>query len=289
MKQCRNVSGVNDKGLQFPPIFDVITTFGPNGSGEACFGTNVLRRLTSGIDEFLTDPQRRWEQYRSLGPVLLGAVPWLTDGELLDQIANVEHACVVITKQPRGGAGQGALRRLAQIAAEDGIWTGHFYELSELAYPLDDGTRPVLGPSSGMPDVTIPAIRSLGFRSQDNQRVPLLHAKIFLLGHLWWHDEDALGGAADVTGFKPKRLWLASANGTLASRNHLEFGMWTEDPDLLRAARQFLLRLIGESETFDPDSDTYRPELVNVDYDDDAMAEASLALREYYGDLEDEV
>jgi hypothetical protein len=33
--------------------------------------------------------------------------------------------------------------------------------------------------------------------------VPLMHAKVALLGELWWHDEDALGHVADVIGFAP--------------------------------------------------------------------------------------
>ncbi|MYR43829.1 hypothetical protein [Streptomyces sp. SID5910] len=51
-----------------------------------------------------------------------------------------------------------------------------------------------------------------------------------LLGEMWWHDEDALGGVADVLDFRSERLWVGSANATHRSRNSLEFGMWLDDP-----------------------------------------------------------
>jgi hypothetical protein len=47
--------------------------------------------------------------------------------------------------------------------------------------------------------------------------VPLIHAKLALLGELWWHDEDALGHIADVTGFRARRLWVSSVNFTVSA------------------------------------------------------------------------
>jgi hypothetical protein len=43
------------------------------------------------------------------------------------------------------------------------------------------------------------------------------NTKMVLLGELWWHDEDEFG-TADMIGFRPQRLWVASANGTASSR-----------------------------------------------------------------------
>jgi hypothetical protein len=124
-------------------------------------------------------------------------------------------------------------------------------------------------------DEIIPAVRTIGFRkgaANNGVMPPILHAKMALLGRLWDHDEDALG-PADVTRFTPKRLWIGSANFTAASRRSLEFGFWTEDPVLLRSAETFLLRLIANSETIDPDADMLSPERAFPDYDDAAMAE----------------
>jgi hypothetical protein len=106
--------------------------------------------------------------------------------------------------------------------------------------------------------------------------VPILHAKIVLLGELWWHDEDEFG-TADVTGFRPRRLWLASANGTASSRANLEFGVWMTDPVLLREATRFLGGLLRQSEDLDPDAHDMDPDLVEPDYDDAAFAEALMS------------
>ena len=104
---------------------------------------------------------------------------------------------------------------------------------------------------------------------------PIIHAKLALLGHLWWHDEDdSPAGVADVTGFQPFRLWISTANFTKASRNNLEFGYWTEDSALLEGAERFLVKLMRSSEPLDPAADHFEPELVPVEYDDEAMAEA---------------
>ncbi|MEU0177879.1 hypothetical protein ABZ178_31705 [Streptomyces massasporeus] len=77
-----------------------------------------------------------------------------------------------------------------------------------------------------MPDPVIPPLRTIGFRRQPKGGMaPFLHTKIMLLGEMWWHDEDALGGVADVLGFRPERLWVGSVNATHRSRSSLEFGM----------------------------------------------------------------
>jgi hypothetical protein len=142
----------------------------------------------------------------------------------------------------------------------------------------------VLGPGSSQERIRLPALRSLGHRKVENRLVPILHTKMLLLGELWWHDEDGLGGAADVTGFTPHRLWLGSANGTGSSRRSLEFGLWLEDPGLLKAAQRFLVEVLAQSEDLDPDSDDLRPDLVAPDYDDEAMWEAMAALADYDAD-----
>ncbi|WP_159024471.1 hypothetical protein [Streptomyces scabiei] len=139
-----------------------------------------------------------------------------------------------------------------------------------------DGPPPVIGPYSPRTEgLRVPSIRSFGFRKTGGRPVPLIHAKMFLLGHLWWHDEDGSpAGVADVTGFTPKRLWLGSTNGTESSRLGLEFGVWLDDPDLLPDAEQFLVKVMRSSEAIDPDDDLFEPEYVSVEYDDDAFYDA---------------
>lgn len=103
--------------------------------------------------------------------------------------------------------------------------------------------------------------------------VPIVHAKLALLGHLWWHDEDALGYVDDVIGFRPRRLWISSANFTRSSRRSLEFGFWTEEPALLDGAERFLVKLMGSSEGVDPASDVFQPDLAPYEFDDEATAD----------------
>jgi hypothetical protein len=135
----------------------------------------------------------------------------------------------------------------------------------------------------------IPTFRALGFRRGRSYKFPpILHAKLALVGELWWHDEDELGGVADVVGFEAIRLWVSSANFTNSSRRNIEFGFWTEDPALLKGTERFLTRLMGSSEALDTDSDHFDPELLPIEFDDDAMWEAWQALRELHADDDDD-
>jgi predicted nucleic acid-binding protein len=86
---------------------------------------------------------------------------------------------------------------------------------------------------------------------------------------------NEVGGPADVTGFRPQRLWIASANSTSASRRTLEFGFWLNDGTLLPQALRFLMGLWSHSEDFDPDADIPDLELVEPQYDDSAFAETA--------------
>jgi hypothetical protein len=108
--------------------------------------------------------------------------------------------------------------------------------------------------------------------------MPALAARLVLLGDLRWHDEDELGTPADILIFRPRRLWTGSANGTYSSRFSLEFGCWHTEPELLAQAQRFLTQVIAHSEEVDPDSDDMHPDLVEVDFDDEATAEACAQL-----------
>jgi hypothetical protein len=259
---------------QFPTEFQHEFVLGGQLGSKGYFGTNVLRGLTEGIHEFLQDPDQRWSQYRSLGPAILGCVPWLDDPELLDSIEAFPAPCVVINKLDRKTrpARVDARTRLAREGG--GFPADIFASLTSLASRYD-GPVPVLGPHSARPpEVRIQSIRTFGYRKTGSRPVPLLHAKMFLLGHLWWHDESDAPGVVDVTGFTAKRLWLGSTNGTKSSRLGLEFGAWFEDDDLLAAAERFLVQLMRSSEAIGPDEDLFNPEFVEFDYDDEAFAEA---------------
>lgn len=88
-----------------------------------------------------------------------------------------------------------------------------------------------------------------------------------------------LGHVEDVTGFRPLRLWISSANLTGSSRRNLEFGFWTEGPKLVAGARDFIESLISVSEALDPESDLPDPDFAAVEFDDAAFGE-------YFADLD---
>jgi hypothetical protein len=256
----------------FSDEFDDSFPVGAEPGNSAFFGRNVLRGLVDGIDDFVHLRQQRWTRYRPLGPALLGSAMWINDPELVHKIGELYAACIVVNKQDRDQF----MDRLARLNERTpGMPIRAFSELTGLA-PKEDGKPALVGPSSPVYSGNIPTIRTLGFRkaTDDKYLPPTLHAKIALLGHLWWHDEDDSGCVVDYVGFQPSRLWISSANFTGASRLSLEFGYWTEDPPLVGAAKRFLVKLMRSSEALDPASDLFDPELVPVEYDHGAMVEA---------------
>jgi hypothetical protein len=264
----------------FSAEFDDEFPVGGDERNNAYFGTNVLKGLVDGIDDFVHERQQRWCQFRSLGPVLLGSAMWIDDELLIDKLAELAAACVVITKQGRGH------RKLEPLAALNerapGIPVRAFAELTELA-PKVNGKPLVVGPNGPTNDQVISTIRTVGFRrtkGSSQELPPILHAKLALLGNFWWHDEGPLGHVDDVIGFSARRLWISSANFTISSRRSLEFGYWTEDPALIRGAERFLVKLMRSSESVDPESDSFSPELEDVEYDQMAMAEAWAAMHD---------
>jgi hypothetical protein len=237
---------------------------------NAYVGRDVLRGLTAEIDKAL---EAAPQSSRILGPCLIGCAPWMDDPELIERLKQLVSACIVITKQRRTPRDLEKLAEFHQVNVEaPGLPINAFPDLIELAPRVDD--RPaVVGPYDRLGEFTLPTIRTIGFRRLDRRLVPLIHAKLAVLGELWWHDEDPLGHATDVYGFRAHQLWISSANFTKASRQSLEHGFWTDEPALLRGYQDFLLKLVAASEGLDG-ADVPTPQLLPVEYDDDATAEA---------------
>jgi hypothetical protein len=247
--------------------FDDEFAVGPDEGNRAFFGRDVLRGLIDGIDDYVEERQPRWKQFRSLGPVLLGCAPWVTDDAFIDRLATLAGACVVVIKrgeEPRDHRDLEQLRRLNERT--HGLPLEAFATLSGLA-----PKGRLIGPYDRIGEESVPTFRTIGFRKQNRT---VMHAKLALLGHLWWHDEGPLGHVEDVIGFKAKRLWISSANFTRMSRLSLEFGYWTEEPALVQGAERFLLRLMRSSEALDPASDAFEPDLAPVEFDEEAMGDA---------------
>lgn len=256
--------------------------FGANLSAEdgnrAFFGRNVLQGLVDGIDDFVHERQSRWKRhsYRVGAPVMLGCSPWANDHKLIDAIAALPGACVVISKHPRTPGGKSAADRLREVNQRtNGIELRALSGLSEMA-PKVAGQPRLIGPYDRIQDddASLSTFRTIGFRNTGRDRPPIAHAKLALLGNICWTDEHPAGHVDDYVWFSPRRLWVSSANFTYASRRSLEFGYWTEDADLVRGVERFLVGLIGASEDIESASDALDPELARVGYDDAAMAQA---------------
>jgi hypothetical protein len=263
-----------DRSRIFAGEFDDSFAVGKPGNG-AFFGRDVLQGLVAGIDDFLVLREDRWRRYRSFGPALLACAPWIDDEPLLERLSHFTAASVVMTKQVRNRWQLEKLQRLQAINERTaGLPVRPFRYLDWYA-PKVDGEPLVVGPSGPDPDGTVlPTIRTLGYRKVGGQdSPPLIHAKLVLLGQLWWHDEGEFG-VEDIEGFEAKRLWISSANFTNSSRRSLEFGYWTEEPELLDGAERFLLKLVRASEGLDPDADVIDPDLLLIEFDDEAMIEA---------------
>jgi hypothetical protein len=216
----------------FQNEFDDTFSVGAQEGNGAFFGLNVLRGLIDGIEDYIEERQTRWEGFRSLGTALLASSMWIDDTDLINKIGELSAACIVVSKQGRKPREVRKLQPLEGLNKRTpGMPVQAFLALTDLA-PMQDGKPTVVGPSySSAYKESIPTIRTLGFRKgRDNDSPPILHAKLALLGYLWWHDDDALGHIADVLGFEAQRLWISSANFTSSSRRNIEFGFWTEEP-----------------------------------------------------------
>ena len=83
----------------------------------------------------------------------------------------------------------------------------------------------MVGPFTRLQEGTeIGAVRELGFRRVGNRLVPIMHAKILLLGRMGWTDEHPSGLVVDILYFLSEGLWIGSANFTKSSRQNLELG-----------------------------------------------------------------
>jgi hypothetical protein len=203
----------------------------------------------------------------------MSAAMWVDDPELIETLKQLSSVCIVITKQQRTQRDLEKLKRLHQANADTpGLLLNAFPALTQLA-PHVDGEPVIVGPYDRVGDLVIPAVRTIGFRRTGKPLVPLMHAKLALLGDLWWHDEDALGYVSDVYGFTARRLWVSSANFTSSSRRSLEHGFWTDEPRLVEGYQDFLLKLVAASEGLDGE-DEPSPQFLPVEYDDEAMREA---------------
>lgn len=259
--------------MEFTDEFDFDIPRSVESGSDAYFGRDVLRGLTEGIDEFVADKQPLWRSGRG-APALLGCAMWMDDPAVLDALGKLSAVCVVLSKQTRAARQLQKLQPLVDFNETGaGLPQSAFPSLYDLSR-REGGEPRVVGPYDGMGEAVIPAIRSLGFRRRDGRLVPILHAKLALLGDIWHYDQGPAGQIGDFFAFTACRLWVSSANFTTRSRSSLEVGFWTEEHQLLEVAESFLLSAVRSSEPLDAEADDPDPEFVAVQFDDAAMLDA---------------
>ena len=222
-------------------------------------GRNVLAGLISGIDDFRNAERR--PDFRSLGPAMLGAFAWLDDPEFLERMKEFPHACVVIGNQPRDKRRQPRLGTLKPVLKRGPGFPAEALPGLEFLIPPEHRHPPVIGPRSPAARRRLSALRTVGYRTTADGQVPVLHAKMVLLGELRWHAEDE-SVTAEVLRFHPQRLWLGSANATVSSRSCQEDGFWIDDPAQLDAAAGCSTELLRHSEQLESDTHPLRREFV---------------------------
>ena len=253
---------------RFPGYADEYVRLG--GQGEAYFGRDVLKGLVAGLRVAADRPR----SHRSWGPGVLGCAAWMDDPELIQILGRMANVCIVVTKQPRKMLERAKAKPLWALAQSSGLAQAAYHELAE--YGPRDGNGPlIVGPGTpGWTEGTeIGAVREVGFRPARGQLVPIVHAKMALLGRMGWTDEHPTGAEADEIFFTSERLWISSANFTESSRLGQEMGLWIDDSDLMAGARRFLLGLVALSEPLGTGPDMLNPELLPVTYDDEAFIE----------------
>ncbi|OMC26433.1 hypothetical protein A5738_02885 [Mycobacterium colombiense] len=120
-------------------------------------------------------------------------------------------------------------------------------------------------------------MRVAGSRVRNDQHKPIAHAKLLVLGEIGVESfgPDFAPDYDEECRFIPQRVWFGSANWTEAARNHLETGFACDDAQLVEEATSFIAEMIAFSEPVDSASVGPEPNLVQVEYDEDAIAQAA--------------
>lgn len=267
--------------------YEQLLRSGPHGwtAGTVVHGSRVLDDLVAGIEKHRATDWRE-EYWRRLEPrpAALGCVPWLTDFAVADALVALGSSCIVVDKQQPEYE---AVRRLARLGTP--LSSGCLDGFADLALPDANGSAPVITPHSPpLEPVELGPVRVAGWRRAGNGTPrPMLHAKMLVLGVTTYYEDDEMF-AGDVWSFHPKVTWMGSANWTQAARRHIEFGMWSHDPGLVRGNYEFLLSLLTFSEPRGATTIGPEPELVSAVWDDDAFWEYLAEHPDMYADPDDD-
>ena len=247
-------------------------TWGSSGASTVAYHRDVLPDLVAGLRGLPALAAEGMPGRAEARPAVLGCVYVLTSEDVIDALLDVD-CCVIIDRQQTR---LDAAHRLH--AAGRPLSSAYFPGFEDLRLPDADGGTPVIGPYSPFPNpLALGPVRAAGWArsSAHGDRRPLVHVKMLVAGRTWLWEDDF---GQEQHHFTPLRTWLGSANWTTFAPSHLEFGLWSDDPDLMAHNLSFLLDMIRFSQPLDSTTAGPEPELVTADWDDEAF-------REYLHDL----
>jgi hypothetical protein len=137
-------------------------------------------------------------------------------------------------------------------------------------------------------------VRVYGWREQQRNFKPLLHAKLLVLGEVRVDTPCPEAPYHEELDFVPQQVWFGSANWTEGSTSHLEFGFVCQDPQLVRDTTSFVEDVIAGSEPVGTTHPGPEPNLVYVDFGDPTPEEIAeweayeAECRAQYEQLEDD-
>jgi hypothetical protein len=247
--------------------------WGPEGAGwRVWFGGKVIDGLCEVLDEHLAAPRRSGKY-----PAAVGCVPWLTSRAVAQRLLAMSCYCVVVDK---ASPDERPVALPELINPDKAFPNEAIWQLRDLMPAAADGSPPLtIGPSTPQ-DATayeIDPVRVTGWRKYRGEQKPIPHAKLLVLGEVgaesfgpdFWPDYDV------ECRFTPQRVWFGSANWTEAARYHLETGFVCDDAQLVEDATSFVVEMIAFSEPVESACVGPEPNLVQVEYDDVALAEAA--------------
>lgn len=233
------------------------------GAEEARWRAWMGGGVIDGLCELLDDHLDHRRSSRN-APAALGCVPWLTSRRVAERLERLTACCVVTNK---GGTREGLLDAANPFP--------NVLPSLRMTMPADNGEVPLLGPASPEPVHDLGPVRVVGWQEDRKRTRPILHAKVLVLGDLLFTDEGPNGEVVDHVEFAPRSVWWGSANWTDGALEHLELATWADDRTLADTAAEFLADVIRFSEPADSTHLGPEPDLVEVEFDDEAMREAA--------------
>jgi hypothetical protein len=241
--------------------------------GTVAFGSAVIDDFVTGINEFARIPRKNTDRHW-VESAAIGCVPRMNTAREVGALASRQNCCIVIAKTTKD---MRAARALQDVGRPIGVqYLPNFDEVGMIG---PDGQPPIIGPY-GMnrePLEPLGPVRLAGWRGAKN--LPLLHAKLLVLGDATGYDNDDDPPWGLIYNFKPTRAWIGSANWTKGSENSLEFGIWVDEPSLVSHVLTFVLDVLRFSEPLDTPHDVPTPQLAEGTWDHEAMMEAMRDMR----------